>query len=147
LLETKLYVPRSRRGLVPRPWLNEQLDRGTLSRLTLVSAPAGFGKTTPLTEWLAAGRAAPAGARLVAWLSLDPADNDPASFWPYVIAALRAVAPGVGESALTLLPPALYVVIASRADPALPLPRWRAANWSRSARPSCGSPLMRRRCT
>jgi len=175
LLETKLYVPRSRRPLVPRPRLSERLDRGTASKLTLVSAPAGFGKTTLLTEWLAAG---PAGERLVAWLSLDQADNDPVSFWTYVIAALRTVASGVGDSALAYLrapqpppietvltvllndlgttageivlvlddyhvidagdvqdamaflldhlPPRLHVVIASRADPALPLPRWRA---------------------
>ena len=178
LLETKLYVPRSRRGLVPRPRLSERLDRGTASKLTLVSAPAGFGKTTLLTEWLAAGPAAPADERLAAWLSLDRADNDPASFWTYVIAALRTVASGVGESALALLqapqpppietvltallndlgaiagdivlvlddyhvidardvqdgmaflldhlPPGLHVVIASRADPALPLARLRA---------------------
>jgi LuxR family maltose regulon positive regulatory protein len=178
LLTTKFYIPRSRRDLVPRPRLIERLDRGTASRLTLVSAPAGFGKTTLLTEWLAARPAAPAGQRLVAWLSLDRADNDPASFWTYVIAALRTVAAGVGESALALLhapqpppietvltallndlgaaaddivlvlddyhvidagdvqdemaflldhlPPWLHVVIASRADPALPLPRWRA---------------------
>ena len=103
LLEMKLYVPRSRRGLVPRPRLSERLDRGAASTLTLVSAPAGFGKTTLLTEWLAAGLAAPAGERLAAWLSLDRADNDPASFWTYVIAALRTVASGVGESALALL--------------------------------------------
>ena len=59
LLETKLYVPRPRRGLVLRPRLSERLDRGTASKLMLVSAPAGFGKTTLLTEWLAArtGRA------------------------------------------------------------------------------------------
>ena len=178
LLATKFYIPRSRRGLVPRPRLIERLDRGTASRLTLVSAPAGFGKTTLLTEWLAAEPAASARQRLVTWLSLDRADNDPATFWTYVIAALRTVAPGVGESALALLrapqpppvetvltvllndlgavaaeivlvlddyhvidagdvqdamaflldhlPPGLHVVIASRADPALPLPRWRA---------------------
>ena len=178
LLETKFYVPRSRRGLVPRPRLSERLDRGAASKLMLVSAPAGFGKTTVLTEWLAAGPAAPADERLVAWLSLDRGDNDPASFWTYVIAALRTVASGVGESALALLqapqpppietvltvllnelgaiaadivlvlddyhvidapdvqngmaflldhlPPGLHVVIASRADPALPLARWRA---------------------
>ena len=177
LLETKLYVPRSRRGLVPRPRLSERLDRGIASKLMLVSAPAGFGKTTLLTEWLAAGPAAPAGERLVAWLSLDRGDNDPASFWTYVIAALRTVASGVGESALALLqaprsppietvltallndlgatagdivlvlddyhvidardvqdgmaflldhlPPQLHVVIAGRADPALPLARLR----------------------
>ena len=178
LLETKLYVPRSRRGLVPRPRLSERLDRGTASKLMLVSAPAGFGKTTLLTEWLAAGPAAPAGERLAAWLSLDRGDNDPVSFWTYVIAALRTVAPGVGENALALLqaprpppietvltallndlgalagdivlvlddyhvvdarevqdemaflldhlPAQLHVVIASRADPALPLARLRA---------------------
>jgi len=178
LLETKLYVPRPRRGLVPRPRLSERLDRGTASKLVLVSAPAGFGKTTLLTEWLAARPAAPAGERLAAWLSLDRGDNDPASFWTYVIAALRTAAPGVGESALALLgepqpppietvltmllndlgavageivlvlddyhlidaaevqdgmaflldhlPPRLHVVITSRADPALPLARWRA---------------------
>ena len=103
LLETKLYVPRSRRGLVPRPRLSERLDRGTALKLTLVSAPAGFGKTTLLTEWLAERPAEATGGRLVAWLSLDRADNDPASFWTYVIAALRTVAPGIGESALGLL--------------------------------------------
>ena len=58
LLETKLYVPRPRRGLVARPRLSERLSRGAESKLTLISAPAGFGKTTLLAEWLAA---APAG--------------------------------------------------------------------------------------
>ena len=115
LLETKLYVPRPRRGLVPRPRLSQRLDRGTTSKLMLISAPAGFGKTTLLTEWLAAGPAAPADDRLAAWLSLDRADNDPASFWTYVIAALQTVAPGVGESALTLLqapqPPPIETVL------------------------------------
>src|SRR5580704_7716567 len=115
LLETKLYVPKSRRGLVPRPRLSERLDRGAASTVTLVSAPAGFGKTTLLAEWLAAGPAAPADERLAAWLSLDRADNDPASFWTYVIAALRTAAPGAGESALTLLqapqPPPIETVL------------------------------------
>ena len=115
LLETKLYVPRPRRGLVPRPRLSQRLDRGTTSKLMLISAPAGFGKTTLLTEWLAAGPAAPADERLAAWLSLDRADNDPASFWTYVIAALQTVAPGIGESALTLLqapqPPPIETVL------------------------------------
>jgi LuxR family maltose regulon positive regulatory protein len=81
----------------------------------LISAPAGFGKTTLLTEWLAAGPAGPADERLTAWLSLDRADNEPASFWTYVIAALQTVAPGVGESALTLLqapqPPPVETVL------------------------------------
>jgi LuxR family maltose regulon positive regulatory protein len=115
LLETKLYVPRSRRGLVLRPRLSERLDRGTAPKLVLVSAPAGFGKTTLLTEWLAARPAAPADEQLAAWLSLDRGDNDPASFWAYVIAALRTVASGVGESALALLdapqPPPIETVL------------------------------------
>ena len=115
LLETKLYVPRFRHGLVPRPRLSERLDRGTASKLVLVSAPAGFGKTTLLAEWLAAGPAAPADERLAAWLSLDRADNDPVSFWTYVIAALRTVAAGVGEAALALLqapqPPPIETVL------------------------------------
>ena len=178
LLATKLYVPGPRRGLVPRPRLSERLDRGAASKLMLVSAPAGFGKTTLLTEWLAAGPGTPADPRSVAWLSLDRSDNDPASFWACVIAALRTVASGVGESALAHLhapqrppietvltallndlgviavgivlvlddyhvidarevqdgmaflldhlPPCLHMVIAGRADPALPLARLRA---------------------
>jgi LuxR family maltose regulon positive regulatory protein len=114
LLETKFYVPQPRRGQVPRPRLSERLDRGAASKLMLVSAPPGFGKTTLLTEWLAAGPAAPAGERLAAWLSLDRSDSHPASFWAYVIAALRAAA-GIGESALALLqapqPPPIETVL------------------------------------
>ena len=75
LLETKLHVPAGRRSLVPRPRLSERLSRGTESALTLVSAPAGFGKTTLLTEWLST---VPAEGRSVAWLSVDQRDNDPA---------------------------------------------------------------------
>jgi LuxR family maltose regulon positive regulatory protein len=63
LLETKLYVPKLRRGLVARPRLSERLGRGVESKLTLISAPAGFGKTTLLAEWLAA---APAGQQSLA---------------------------------------------------------------------------------
>jgi LuxR family transcriptional regulator, maltose regulon positive regulatory protein len=100
LLETKLHVPRLRRALVARPRLSERLRRGTASALTLVSAPAGFGKTTLLTEWLAA--TAPAG-RCVAWLSLDQRDNDPALFWTYLVTALQTAAPEVGADALSLL--------------------------------------------
>src|SRR5438128_1859250 len=92
LLETRLYVPRWRRGLVPRPRLSERLNAGAQSKLTLVSAPAGFGKTTLLAEWLAA---APAEERPTAWLSLDETDNRPASFWTYLITALQKVAPPI----------------------------------------------------
>jgi LuxR family maltose regulon positive regulatory protein len=77
VIATKLYVPKLRRGLVTRPRLNERLRRAAESRLTLVSAPAGFGKTTLVTEWLdqTSGE-----SRCVAWVSLDSADNEPASF-------------------------------------------------------------------
>jgi LuxR family maltose regulon positive regulatory protein len=65
-----------------------------------VSAPAGFGKTTLLADWLAA---APADGRSVAWLALDQRDNDPTLFWTYLVAALNTAAPGVGPSALSVL--------------------------------------------
>jgi LuxR family transcriptional regulator, maltose regulon positive regulatory protein len=99
LVETKLYPPRLRRSLVARPRLSGRLSRGAASRLTLISAPAGFGKTTLLAEWLA-----DTGTdRSVAWLSLDEGDRQPASYWTYLITALQAVVPGVGASALQLL--------------------------------------------
>jgi len=101
LLETKLHVPRWRRNLVARRSLSERLSRGTESALTLVSAPAGFGKTTLLAEWLTV---AAADGRSVAWLSLDQRDNDPALFWTYLVAALNTGAPG-GAGALSLLQP------------------------------------------
>ncbi|TFV79239.1 helix-turn-helix transcriptional regulator [Blastococcus sp. CT_GayMR19] len=115
LLETKFHIPRRRRGLVARPRLSERLDLGEESALTLVSAPAGFGKSTLLTDWLTGWQAAaPAGERSVAWLSLDQRDNDPALFWTYVATALDSAVAGVGAGALTLLqasqPPAETVV-------------------------------------
>ena len=100
LLETKLYVPKWRDGLVPRPRLIDRLDQEIERKLTLVSAPAGFGKTTLLAEWLAAP---PASERPAAWVSLDQSDNDPAFFWAIFITALQTVQSGVGESALSLL--------------------------------------------
>src|SRR5688572_5885517 len=90
LLETKLYVPRWRSDAVTRARLIERLDRGTRGALTLISAPAGFGKTTLLTEWLAA---TPAAERRMAWVSLDEGDNHPPLFWTYLIAALRTIEP------------------------------------------------------
>ena len=68
LLETKLFIPTRRRGLVARPRLSERLNRGTEAKLTLISAPAGFGKTTLLADWLEAD---PANGRSTAWLSLE----------------------------------------------------------------------------
>jgi LuxR family maltose regulon positive regulatory protein len=77
LLTTKLYVPPLRTGLIPRPTLIQRLNDGICSghKLTLVSAPAGFGKTTLLSEWLAADPRAS-----IAWVSLDRSDNDLARF-------------------------------------------------------------------
>ncbi len=100
LLQTKLYAPRLRAGLIPRPRLTARLDRGVATKLTLVSAPAGFGKTTALAEWLAS---APDRRLHTAWLSLDGSDNHPTSLWANVIAALRGVAPGIGDEALAAL--------------------------------------------
>jgi LuxR family transcriptional regulator, maltose regulon positive regulatory protein len=114
LLETKLHLPGLRRGMVPRPRLIERLSRGTDSTLTLISAPPGFGKTTLLAEWLAAG---PTTERSAAWLSLDENDNEAVSFWTYLITALQTVVPGVGATALSLLqepqPPPIETVLAT----------------------------------
>ena len=100
LLDSKFYAPRRRSGLVPRPHLTDRVQRGTRSKLTLVSAPAGFGKSTLLAEWLGV---ASADRSVTVWLSLDPGDNHPVAFWTHLIAALRTVAPTVGAKALTLL--------------------------------------------
>ena len=97
LLETKLTAPKPRRHLVARPRLRERLDRSAESKLTLVSAPAGFGKTTLLADWLAT---APADRWSIAWISLDPTDDQPGSFWEHLIASLQRAQPGVGERAL-----------------------------------------------
>jgi LuxR family maltose regulon positive regulatory protein len=101
LLKTKLYIPPARSDLVPRPRLIERLDEGLRlgCKLTLISAPAGFGKTTLLSEWIAG-----CGARArVAWLSLDEGDNDVARFWSYAIAALQTLEPEIGQTALGAL--------------------------------------------
>jgi LuxR family transcriptional regulator, maltose regulon positive regulatory protein len=100
LLATKLIVPPARAQLVVRPRLFERLEAGLRGKLTLIAAPAGFGKTTLVSAW----RATQAGSRLpFAWVSLDSKDSDPFLFWRYVLAALDAVAPGVARSALALL--------------------------------------------
>jgi LuxR family maltose regulon positive regulatory protein len=89
LLQTKLYIPPPRPELVPRPRLIERLNAELHRKLTLVSAPAGFGKTTLLSEWIADCGRADCG-RPVAWLSLDESDNDPTRFLIYIVAALQA---------------------------------------------------------
>jgi LuxR family transcriptional regulator, maltose regulon positive regulatory protein len=171
LLATKLHVPRPRPGFLARPRLLERLTQGAAHELTLICAPAGFGKTSLLGDWARRSR------QPVAWLSLDGGDSDPARFWRYVAAALDELRPGVRrrvdalfqgaqpplETVLTVLvnelaegpeavllvlddyhlveapsvhdslavllerlPPLLRLVLASRADPPLPLARLRA---------------------
>ena len=173
LLSTKLHVPRLRAQLVSRPQLTEHLKEGIQGLLTLISAPAGFGKTTLLAQWREALRMP------VAWLSLETQDNEPVRFFSYLIAALQTLDPGIGTSALGLLqtpqpaaletvltlltndlssgqtedfalvlddyhlitaepihrcvtslvehlPPRMHLVLATRADPPLPLARLRA---------------------
>jgi LuxR family maltose regulon positive regulatory protein len=173
LLATKLHLPRPRAQLVPRSHLVERLQQGVAGALTLVSAPAGFGKTTLLAQWRASTRAP------VAWLSLEPEDNESTRFLTYLIAALQTLDPHLGARTLVLLglpqptgpetvlalltndlmhwqgedfalvlddyhvveappihraltylvehlPPQMHLIIATRADPPLPLPRLRA---------------------
>lgn len=173
LLATKLRWPRPRAGLVHRGHLLDQLQQGAQQALTLISAPAGFGKTTLLAQWLATS------GMPAAWLSLELSDNEPGRFLTYMIAALRTLDPQLGANTLPLLeapqptplesilallandilarhphdfllvlddyylitaepiqrattfliehlPPQLHVVIATRADPPLPLARLRA---------------------
>ncbi|MEQ8677789.1 MAG: LuxR C-terminal-related transcriptional regulator [Aggregatilineales bacterium] len=97
ILTTKLYVPVPRPGSVLRPRLIDQLNGGSHSKLTLISAPAGFGKTTLVTEWIDSGE------RPVAWLSLDEGDNNPVRFLSYLVAALQTISPQIGNSIMSLL--------------------------------------------
>ena len=122
LLRTKLYIPQPRPNLVTRPQLIERLNRSLRQGcgLTVISAPAGFGKTTLVAEWLftfgeeSADLARPEGSDKrthndldaplrAAWLSLDEEDNDPRRFLLYFTAALQRIMAGVGETALAML--------------------------------------------
>src|SRR3954454_14334916 len=97
ILTTKLYIPPPPSKVVLRPRLIEQLNAGLQRKLTLISAPAGFGKTTLVSAW---------GAecdRSVAWLSLDAGDSDPTRFLTYLVAALRTIAAHIGEGVLSVL--------------------------------------------
>ncbi len=97
LLQTKFYVPVVSSNQVSRPRLVELLNGGLDKTLILVSAPAGYGKTTLVSQWLKeAGTPA-------AWLSLDTGDNDPTRFLQYLITAVQSVAPGTGENLLDML--------------------------------------------
>ena len=173
LLTVKYAVPPARDGTVVRQRLTDRLEGPGDARLCVVVAPAGWGKTTMLSQWTAE----PGVRGRSAWVSLDPSDDEPVRFWSYVLTALCSVAPEVGTKALTTLsapgmepvlvtlpllindaaasdgryililddvhvlhdrrllegleflitylPPTLRLVLAGRADPALPLSRWR----------------------
>lgn len=113
ILATKLHIPPPRPGIVPRPRLIERLDDGLANgrRLTLISASAGFGKTTLVSEWITGC------GRSVAWLSLDEGDNDPIRFISYLIAALQTIKAGLGDELLPALhasqhqPPQIEMVL------------------------------------
>lgn len=159
LLTTKLNLPTLQPNWLCRPRLLESLNEGLARRLTLVCAPAGYGKTGLLSEW---ARNAPAKA---IWISLDEGDNDIARFFRYLVASVQSISPGGGQTPASLvgivndlamlqqsliiilddyqviqaesvhqamawlldhLPPMVHVVIATRADPPLPLSRLRA---------------------
>jgi LuxR family transcriptional regulator, maltose regulon positive regulatory protein len=99
LLATKLHVPRPPEGLVARRRLRKALGGGLAGDLIVVSAPAGFGKTSMLADWIR-GRSRPAG-----WLSLDAGDNDPVRFWRHVAAALDRVCAGISDKVGPLFGP------------------------------------------
>ncbi|WP_270028218.1 LuxR C-terminal-related transcriptional regulator [Solirubrobacter phytolaccae] len=113
LVATKLHAPDLERGHVPRDVLVVRLAGGVKGRLALVCAPAGWGKTTLLSQWRIAERK----HRPFAWVSLDAADDDPVRFWSYVVGAVRTVVPGFGGGTLAALPnagPALIDVVLPR---------------------------------
>jgi len=111
LLLTKLYIPPKRAAIVPRPDLIARLNEGFSAgrKLTLISAPAGFGKTTLVSEWIADC------GRPVGWLSLDEGDTNPARFLSYLVTALQLIKTGIGERLLAALqsrePPQLEAVL------------------------------------
>ena len=133
LLRTKLYVPPLRPNRVPRPHLIRRLNQGLQfgHKLTLVSAPAGFGKTTLVSEWV--NQKAEGGGMKdepeetnhpssfiiypskLAWLSLDEGDNDPARFLAYLVAALQTITPDIGQGVMGVLqspqPPAAETIL------------------------------------
>src|SRR5687767_4145112 len=139
ILATKLYIPPPRPKVVLRPRLikrlNEGLPSGPTPGVTLISAPAGFGKTTLVSEWVnqkavEGGTLAPArsaGVRdesgetihpsKVAWLSLEAGDNDPTRFLAYLVSALQTIAANIGEGVLGVLqspqPPPIESILTS----------------------------------
>ncbi|EFH89857.1 LuxR C-terminal-related transcriptional regulator [Ktedonobacter racemifer] len=100
LLATKFFIPSSSHALIPRPRLIELLNTSLECALTLVSAPAGFGKTTLLSTWI---RSLPPERPQIAWVSLDEGDNEPTLFWRYAFTALDSRQPGLCTQLITYL--------------------------------------------
>ena len=114
LLSTKIFIPISSHALIPRLRLFDMLDEGLRRSLTVISAPAGFGKTTLLSSWV---QTLPKETTQVAWVSLDEQDNDPVHFWLYVFTALDRLRPGTCSEFVTFLhtqqsPPIQYLLTA-----------------------------------
>jgi len=183
LLTTKTIIPQLRADLVPRPRLIEKLNTGLDGRLTTISAPAGFGKTTLAAAWIRQMPISnhPWHLKDCAWISLDSNDNEPVRFMQYFITAIQLIYPDLGTEQLEVLnnsskpvietiaqemlneiavldrpllvifddyheihsddnhqvlqtmvdylPPKMHIVITTRENPSLPLPRWRSRNW------------------
>jgi LuxR family maltose regulon positive regulatory protein len=183
LLTTKLNIPKLRSTLISRRRLVEKFHQGLSRRLTLISAPAGFGKTTLVVDGL---NQLPGDLQIYqpehsGWISLDDEDNEPSRFMQYLVAAIQAVSPGFGvdlqsaldqgphpdiqaitrellnqvadlgkpllivlddyhliqnpkihqilQTSIDYLPPQIHLILTTRQDPPLSLPRWRARSW------------------
>ena len=126
-LATKLYIPLPRPKAVLRPRLIEQLNEGLSSgcRLTLISASAGFGKSTLVSEWVAGCERGEPKVR-VAWLSLDEGDSDPTRFLTYLIAALQTIVANIGAGMLSALqapqPPAIESILTTLLNEIVTIP-------------------------
>src|SRR5437588_6964626 len=120
ILTTKLYIPPLRPNVVSRPRLIERLNEGLLRKLTLISAPAGFGKTTLISAWVKGIE------RPTAWLSLDEGENDPARFLTYLVAALQTIAATIGKGVLGVLqssqPPPIEAILTALLNEITTLP-------------------------
>src|SRR6266516_1958283 len=120
ILTTKLYIPPLRPNVVCRPRLIERLNEGLLRKLTLISAPAGFGKTTLISAWVKGIE------RPTAWLSLDEGENDPARFLTYLVAALQTIAATIGKGVLGVLqspqPPPIEAILTALLNEITTLP-------------------------
>src|SRR3990172_13298972 len=125
ILATKLYIPPPRPKIVLRPRLIERLNEGMHCKLTLISASAGFGKTTLVSEWVAGCERSEPKVR-VAWLLLDEGDSDPVRFISYLVAALQTIKAGIGEDLLAILqspqPPSTEAILTALLNEITPIP-------------------------